>query len=106
MAYPSMAHIKEFWDGERWADDKWEHYQKRLKKRGGFREWLDQRLHQLMGRFVSRKRWEKREAKQWPSKTGSYDPCRDHYHWLCGAGHFKEAAELEKKPSEGVLSLS
>jgi len=50
-----------------------------------------------MGRYRSEKFWLDREANQWPSKTGSYDPCEDHYNWLLGAGRVAEAAALKEE---------
>ena len=92
-----MDHLPGFWNPGNWDDDKWGLYLKRQRKRGAFRTWLDQYLHEWMGVFMPRGAWEKREAKQWPSKTGSYDPCEDHYHWLIGRGQRRAAADLRGK---------
>ena len=92
-----MAHLDGFWDNQNWTDDKWAQYQK--KKRSSFKkrlsDWFDQFFHRLMGKFMSRQSWEDRERGQWPSSTGSYDPCADHYNWLLGAGHKEEAKTLK-----------
>jgi hypothetical protein len=95
-----MSHLPGFWQPELWNNVHWIEYQSRLKKKGYWAEWLDQFLHRLMGKVMSRKRWEKREAKQWPSGTGAYDACRDHYHWLMGAGYHHEATMLSIEASK------
>lgn len=90
-----MRHLPGFWESDRWSREKWNHYLERRRKRGAWRERLDQALHRIMGRIFSRAWWERREAEQWPSKTGSYDPAMDHFHFLLGkapseAGPFAE----------------
>jgi hypothetical protein len=94
-----MTHLNGFWDPRNWADDKWAQYLK--KKRSSFKKRLadciDQLLHRLMAKFMSRQEWEDRERNQWPSSTGSYDPCADHYNWLLGAGHKEEAQALREE---------
>ncbi len=89
-----MTHLPGFWDSDNWADDKWAVFQARQAKASRFRRWLDQFLHRWMARVLSRAWWERREAGQWPSGTGSYDPCLDHFHWLRGARCKSEAAAL------------
>jgi hypothetical protein len=71
----------------------------RRQSRPGARdkEKLDQWLHRLMGRFMGRKKWKKREAKQWPSGTGSYDPCVDEYNYLLGRGKKEKAKSLREE---------
>ena len=96
--HPPMTHLEGFWSSVHWSDDKWSEYERRHARRGAaVAERFDQALHRMMGRFMSRKRWEKRERKQWPSGTGAYDPCADHYHWLIGAGHEREAKALRRE---------
>ena len=92
-----MSHIPDFWDAENWADNKWSVYLDRQKERSGIRKWFDQFAHRLMGKFMSEEFWLKREADQWPSKTGSYDPCEDHYNWLLGADRDAEATALKEE---------
>jgi predicted metal-dependent hydrolase len=96
--YPPMTHLDGFWDSENWADDKWAEYQRR---QSGFWarivEKIDQLGHWFMGKTMTREEWEAREKGQWPSGTGSYDPCADHYSWLCGAGHKEEARTLKEE---------
>ena len=92
---PSMDHLPGFWDDGNWSDVHWAVYRKRRRSR--WDRWvngLDQALHRLMGVFMSTARWERREAKQWPSRTGSYDACEDHYNWLIGRGERAQAAAL------------
>ena len=97
--YPEMTHLEGFWDRENWTDDKWDRYKK--KKLNSFKkrlaDWVDQLAHRLMAKFLSRAWWEAREEEQWPSGTGSYDPCADHYNWLCGAGLTGEAGALKEE---------
>ena len=92
--YPPMAHLPGFWSDANWADDKWAEFQRRQERDSRFKRWFDQFIHRRMGQFLSRAWWERRETKQWPSGTGSYDPCLDHYHWLLGAGLKNEAGTL------------
>jgi hypothetical protein len=95
VSNPPMTHLPGFWDPENWSDDKWAEYQRRHARRGAkVAERFDQALHQLMGRFMSRKKWKKREAKQWPSGTGAYDACVDEYHYLIGRGRTAKAKML------------
>jgi len=90
-----MDHLEGFWDPTSWDDEHWAEYQRRHARRGAdVAEWWDQRLHQLLGRIMSRKKWEKRERKQWPSGTGAYDACVDHYNWLRGRGDHHAAKAL------------
>lgn len=93
--YPEMSHLPDFWNAENWTDDKYEVYLMRQEKRSGFRKWFDQFAHRMMGKFLPEEFWTNREANQWPSKTGSYDPCEDHYNWLRGAGRDGEADALK-----------
>ena len=95
--YPEMTHIPDFWNAENWTDDKWSVYLDRQRKRSKFRKWFDQFAHRLMGRYRSEEFWLDREANQWPSKTGAYDPCEDHYNWLLGAGLEGVAADLKEE---------
>jgi hypothetical protein len=95
--YPEMSHLPDFWAAEKWTDDKWSVYLERQERRSGFRKWFDQFAHRLMGTFLPEQFWLDREADQWPSKTGSYDPCEDHYNWLLGANRKEEAAALKEE---------
>ncbi len=96
--YPEMTHLEGFWDRENWTDAKWDRYKE--KKLNSFRkrcaDRFDQFAHRLMGKFRGREWWEARERGQWPSSTGSYDPCADHYNWLLGR-HPCEAGALKKE---------
>ena len=96
---PAMDHLPGFWDAENWADDKWAEYVRRRTEHGT-QNAIEQKLHRLLGVFMSEKKWRKREHDQWPSTSGSYDPCEDHYNYLIGAGHNNEAAELRKAAQE------
>jgi hypothetical protein len=95
--YPEMSHLPGFWDSEKWTDAPWSVYLERQERRSGFRKWFDQFAHRMMGTFLPEKFWYDREADQWPSKTGSYDPCEDHYNWLLGAGREEAAAALKEE---------
>jgi hypothetical protein len=86
-----MHHLPGFWDGVNWADDKWAEFQRRQARDSRIKRWFDQWAHRWMARIFPREWWEDREAKQWPSGTGSYDACLDHWHWLRGRGLKDEA---------------
>ena len=98
-----MDHLPGFWEPECWDDEAWQEYQKRRSGWGKVENFFSQAAHWWMGwrarthPFLipgGRAEWEEREAKQWPSKTGAYDSCEDHYWWLLGAGLHREAEEL------------
>jgi hypothetical protein len=95
-----MEHLPGFWDDANWDDAKWAEFLRRAEKKGRAREWLDQLLHRCMGRWCSREWWEARERTQWPSGTGAYDPCIDHYNWLLGAKCYDEASALRESALE------
>jgi hypothetical protein len=104
-----MEHLPGFWNAANWSDAKWAVFKRRLEREGEFRHWAAQWAHRWMGRasrmpFLGRKYtrqwWEKREYRQWPSETGSLDPCLDEYHWLCGAGMKNQAQLLAFKANQ------
>lgn len=103
-----MNHLPGFWDEENWGPLQYCVYVKR--RRGWWNRlmnWKDQRLHRLLGCTMTRSQWEAREAAQWPSKTGSYDPAEDHWNWLVGAGHRREAEAFRDRVYEvGGIWLS
>lgn len=92
-----MEHLEGFWDDENWNDEKWRVYKERRSGWALISNAFDQMFHRWMGVLLTRGMWEAREKKQWPSKTGSYDACEDHYNWLKGGGHKEEAEDLKEK---------
>jgi hypothetical protein len=98
-----MEHLPSFWNPSNWDDKAWEVY---LERRRGwwkrFKNRLDQWHHRRLGRKALGSldpdfevgRWEAREFLQWPSATGSYDPCEDHYNFLLGYGDLRGARSL------------
>lgn len=88
-----MEHLPGFWDKRNWSDAAWAEYQKRRREHG-LRNRVEQALHRLLGHFMSMESWKRREAAQWPSSSGSYDPCEDHFNFLLGAGRKREAVTL------------
>ena len=91
-----MPHLEGFWDPENWSDERWEVY---LSRRRGWWNQLQNRVSQAYHRFLGAMgfelEWRAREVGQWPSKTGSYDPCEDHYHYLMGAKEYHAAFQLK-----------
>lgn len=89
-----MNHLPGFWESPNWTDGCWAVYQER---RSGW-AWIENKFaqwwHRRLGLFLPRGQWEEREAKQWPSNTGSYDAAEDEINWLIGAGREKSAVEL------------
>lgn len=88
-----MRHLPGFWSRANWADDKWAEYQRRRREHGRLNR-VEQALHRLLGRLLPEKAWKKREAAQWPSSSGSYDPCEDHINYLIGSGRRGRAERL------------
>lgn len=88
-----MSHLPGFWNEANWDDACWAEYQRRRREHGR-KNRFEQFLHRLMGKFMSYEAWCRREAAQWPSTSGSYDPAEDHYNFLWGAHRRQSAAEL------------
>lgn len=94
-----MRHLPGFWDPANWGDEAWAEYRRRRREHGA-QNWVEQRLHRLMGKLMSLDAWRRREADQWPSSSGSYDPCEDHWNFLLGAGRKDAAARLRAAARE------
>jgi hypothetical protein len=92
-----MDHLPGFWDDANWGDTQLAEYRRRQRKKGARAEAVDQWLHRSMGRCLPGWLWRWRESRQWPSGTGSYDACVDHYNWLLGAGQHRNAALLRSR---------
>lgn len=88
-----MRHLPGFWDAANWSDEAWSEYRRRRREHG-LKNRIEQLLHRAMGRLLSLDAWRRREAAQWPSTSGSFDPCEDHWNYLVGAGRREAAANL------------
>ncbi len=104
---PKMEHLPGFWDPKSWSDAFWAEYRRRHRTFWQrLQDAFDQAGHQLYGRLyrihqltggrvgLSREWWEQREAAQWPSGTGSIDPCVDHCYFLKGAQKKEELSAI------------
>lgn len=96
MADPEMDHLPGFWDDANWDDAHWIEYNRRMVAKGPHAERRDQFLHRWMARILPMRLLKWRETRQWPSGTGSYDPCMDHMNYLFGARRFDEVEALSQ----------